>query len=68
MSDEQNCSTCAHRRGFIYGFWHCVRTGWYCDVEVKHGGRCQTGSRLSLWEPRAPLHRRVIRIFTGMKA
>ncbi|PZX29454.1 hypothetical protein C7416_104459 [Cupriavidus phytorum] len=70
MSDERNCKTCGHSKGSLLGgeFRRCARTGYYCDTELKFGGRCQTLGGLALWEPKPPLHRRFIRIFTGVKA
>lgn len=68
MVDERNCATCAHRYGVFREFWQCQATGYFCRVEAQYGGACSQGKGFALWEPRAPLHRRIIRIFTGAKA
>ena len=69
MSDERNCGTCAHRESSpLSSLWRCSRTGFFCDTEVQYGRRCAQGGELKLWAPRPPLHRRIIRIFTGVKA
>lgn len=66
MSDERNCGTCAHRIGILG--WECIATRYFCSTETKYGGNCRNKSGFQLWEPRRPLHRRVIRVFTGAKA
>lgn len=55
----KTCMNCAHRFSFIgYAEAECVRTGTYCDNEMKYGGRCagpKTGvPEMNLWEQRKP--------------
>lgn len=54
MSNHQSCDNCAHRQGR-----RCIRTGWYCDIEMRHGGKCSKGGELLLWYPRPTLWARI---------
>lgn len=54
MEQIKNCNTCAHSTIAT----QCVRTGYYCDTEMKHGGVCHKVvggvSTLNLWHPKPP--------------
>jgi hypothetical protein len=60
-SPIKNCRTCFNCVKSWEGpeFDKCVRTGFYCDTELKYGGIC--GPDLLLWKPKPP--RRSLRQF-----
>lgn len=64
MSDERNCATCAHRSAWDGS---CLKMGYQCSTEARYGGECKRKGEFTLWEPRRPLLRRVIRFFVGVK-
>lgn len=65
QSDERNCETCANRYGWPKQFWRCHAVGLYCSTEAQYPSQCGAGADWKAWQPRAPMHRRIIRIFTG---
>lgn len=63
---QKSCVTCAHRYGTSKEYYRCSRTGYYCDNELKYGGRCADGTvgkELRLWTPRKSILQRLYEIF-----
>lgn len=61
----KTCLNCEHRRGD-----RCVRTGFYCDIELAYGGHC-AGERgeppeYKLWEPRKSIWLRLLESVKGV--
>lgn len=56
MNAKKSCDNCDHR-----SIAKCNRTGYFCAVEMMHGGRCaegKSGLKLNLWtQRRSFLHR-----------
>lgn len=46
----RNCSTCAHRRGWVAEFYKCDRTTYFCST--MRGGHAQCDKNFSGWVQR----------------
>ena len=70
MTEPKSCITCFHRVGWSKEFAKCSRTGYYCNTELKYGGKCVSGLELRLYHPRITIWMKVKDLFakSGDKA